>query len=124
MNHPIADNYEAQTPTAELAAVRGVLIQHANGDFLVGDPNIEDLARHIVAKLDPEPDMDTVPLQALLEAVGTFLEPSQKITIEGRVGGVEEVSISDLGREFIVPTCEAGEALTNANELAKYLIED
>jgi hypothetical protein len=120
MNQPIAEHYAGLSSADELAAVRGVLTQHADGAFLVGDPSAEELARHIVAKLDPEPDMETVPLQALLETVGTFLEVGQAVRIAGNDAGTTEVRVYALGREFYVPTYEASEALTNAHELAPY----
>jgi hypothetical protein len=118
-------NWKSRAEKAErlVAATAGVLIQHANGDFLIGDPNTEDLARHIVAKLEGlEPDMDTVPLQALLEAVGTFLEADQAITIRGSFEATADVDISALGRTFRVPTYEASEALTNLHALAQFEI--
>lgn len=82
-----------------------------------------DVARNIVASLDAsEPDIDTVPLQVLLEAVGTFLKHGQAVTIRGSYQAVTEVDIEAMGLTFRVGTHEASEALTHAQELAQCLL--
>ena len=116
------DQWKSRAEKAErlVAAVRGVLIQHADGAFLAGDQSAEELARHIVAKLDsPEPDLETVPLQALLEAIGSFLEHDQALAIHGSYDPTTHVDIHALGRVFCVETGDASEMLTHAHDLAQ-----
>ncbi|MBP9032763.1 MAG: hypothetical protein KBG29_02640 [Pseudomonadales bacterium] len=81
------------------------------------------IARHIVDKLitAPEPDIDTVPLADLLEAVGTYLEHDQAVTIRGSYEAVRQVEMHALGLTFCVDTHEASEALTKAYELGQCL---
>lgn len=78
-----------------------------------------DLRQQLAAAADPEPDLDTVPLQALLEAVGTFLEHDQAVAIHGSYDPTIHVDIHALGRVFRVETREASEMLTHAHELAQ-----
>lgn len=105
------------------AEAAGVLIMHADAEFLMTDPSTEALARHIVDKLvcAPEPDIDTVPLADLLEAVGTYLEHDQAVTIRGSFEPTRQVEIHALGLTFCVDTQEASEALTKAHELGQCL---
>lgn len=114
----------AEDAERDRAAIAGVLIMHADGDFLVGDPTTLELAKHIVDKLitAPEPDIDTVPLADLLEAVGTYLEHDQAVTIRGSFEAVRHVQIHAMGLTFAVETHEASEALTKAQELAQSLV--
>ncbi|HML83289.1 MAG TPA: hypothetical protein PKE37_16160 [Thiomonas arsenitoxydans] len=114
----------AEVAKAARAEIAGVLIMHADGDFLVGDPTTLELAKHIVDKLitAPEPDIDTVPLADLLEAVGTYLEHDQAVTIRGSFEAVRHVQIHAMGLTFAVETHEASEALTKAQELAQSLV--
>lgn len=78
-----------------------------------------DLRQQLAAAPDPEPDLDTVPLQALLEAVGTFLEHGQAVAIHGSYDPTTHVDIHALGRVFRVETREASEMLTHAHELGQ-----
>lgn len=114
----------AEVAEADRAEIAGVLIMHADGDFLVGDPSTEELARHIVDKLitAPEPDIDTVPLADLLEAVGTYLEHDQAVTIRGSFEAVRQVYIRAMGLSFSIDTHEASEALTKLHELGGCLV--
>lgn len=124
--HNAARRWQDRAEDAERdrAAIAGVLIMHADGDFLVGDPTTLELAKHIVDKLitAPEPDIDTVPLADLLEAVGTYLEHDQAVTIRGSFEAVRHVQIHAMGLTFAVETHEASEALTKAQELAQSLV--
>lgn len=78
-----------------------------------------DVARHVASRLtaDPEPDIDTVPLADLLEAIGTYLEHDQAVTIRGSYEPVRQVEIHAMGLTFAVDTHEASEALTKLQEL-------
>lgn len=78
-----------------------------------------DLRQQLAAAADPEPDLDTVPLQALLEAAGTFIEPGQAVAIHGSYDPTTHVDIHALGRVFRVETSEVSEMLTHAHELAQ-----
>lgn len=83
-----------------------------------------DVARHIASRLttDPEPDIDTVPLADLLEAVGTYLEHDQAVTIRGSFEAVRHVQIHAIGLTFAVETHEASESLTKLQELGGCLV--
>lgn len=78
-----------------------------------------DVARHVASRLtaDPEPDIDTVPLADLLEAIGTYLEHDQAVTVRGSYEPVRQVEIHAMGLTFAVDTHEASEALTKLQEL-------
>ena len=86
----------------------------------------EQIARNIIDKLitAPEPDIDTVPLADLLEAVGTYLEHDQSLTIRGSYEAVRQVEIHALGLTFSVDTHEASEALTKLQELGGCLVQE
>ena len=79
----------------------------------------EQIARNIIDKriTAPEPDIDTVPLADLLEAVGTYLEHDQAVTIRGSYEPARQVEIHAMGLTFAVDTHEASEALTKLQEL-------
>ncbi len=83
-----------------------------------------DVARYVVSRLttDPEPDIDTVPLADLLEAVGTYLEHDQAVTIRGSFEAVRHVQIHAMGLTFAVETHEASESLTKLQELGGCLV--
>lgn len=85
-----------------------------------------DVARYVARRIttDPEPDMDTVPLADLLEAVGTFLEEGQGVRISRLHHGATDMRVYALGLEFVVDSHEASETLTHAHELAQHLLED
>lgn len=91
------------------------------------DPSGKDVfavvatAQNVVARLG-EPDIDTVPLADLLEAVGTYLEHDQAVTIRGSFDAVRHVRIHAMGLTFAVETHEASEALTKLQELAGCLV--
>lgn len=125
LGEPMRWQGRAEDAERALGMIAGVLIKHADGDFLVGDPTTLQVAQHIVDKLitATEPDIDTVPLADLLEAVGTFLEQGQSITIRGSHEPVSQVEIHALGLSFDVWTHEADELLTHAAKLAQHLIE-
>lgn len=77
-----------------------------------------DVARHVASRLTaPEPDIDTVPLADLLEAIGTYLEHDQAVTVRGSYEPVRQVEIHAMGLTFAVDTHEASEALTKLQEL-------
>lgn len=86
----------------------------------------EQIARNIIDKLitAPDPDIDTVPLADLLEAVGTYLEHDQAVTIRGSYEAVRQVEIHALGLTFSVDTHEASEALTKLHELGGCLVQE
>ena len=86
----------------------------------------EQIARNIIDKLitAAEPDIDTVPLADLLEAVGTYLEHDQAVTIRGSYEPVRQVDIHAMGLTFAVDTHEASEALTKLHELGGCLVQE
>ena len=115
--------YRAEAAERDRAAAAGVLIMHADAEFLMTDPSTEALARHIVDKLvcAPEVVADPAPLADLLEAVGTYLEHDQAVTIRGSFEPTRQVEIHALGLTFCVDTQEACAALTKAHELGQCL---
>lgn len=84
-------------------------------------PAVVATAQNVVARLG-EPDIDTVPLADLLEAVGTYLEHDQAVTIRGSFEAVRHVQIHAMGLTFAVETHEASEALTKLQELGGRLV--
>lgn len=112
----------AEQAERERAAVTTLLIAHADGAFLVGDPSPEEIARHVLEKLaaDAEPDMDTVPLEVLLDTVRTFLDDEQDITV---VSGTNRVVISMLDRKFFALTSEARDLLERGTALRGNLLD-
>lgn len=86
----------------------------------------KQIARNIIDKLitAPEPDIDTVPLADLLEAVGTYLEHDQSVTIRGSYEAVRQVELHAMGLTFAVDTHEASEALTKLQELGGRLVQE
>lgn len=119
LGEPMRWQGRAEDAERALGMIAGVLIKHADGDFLVGDPTTLQVAQHIVDKLitAPEPDIETVPLADLLEAIGTYLEHDQAVTIRGSYEPVRQVEIHAMGLTFAVDTHEASEALTKLQEL-------
>lgn len=109
----------AEDAERALGMITGLLMKHADDDFLAGNPTTFQTAQHIVDKLitAPEPDIDTVPLADLLEAVGTYLEHDQAVTIRGNYEPVRQVELHAMGLTFAVDTHEASEALTKLQEL-------
>lgn len=81
------------------------------------DEHAKDLLAQLAQQADPEPDIDTVPLADLLEAIGTYLEHDQAVTIRGSYEPVRQVGIHAMGLTFAVDTHEASEALTKLQEL-------
>ena len=126
LGKPIRWQRRAEDAERALCMIARVLIKHADGDFLVGDPTTLQVAQHIVDKLitAPEPDIDTVPLADLLEAVGTYLEHDQAVTIRGSYEPVRQVEIHAMGLTFAVDTHEASEALTKLQELGGCLVQE
>lgn len=116
----------AEDAERDRSKIADLLIKHADGDLLVGDPTTLQVAQHIVDKLitAPEPDIDTVPLADLLEAVGTYLEHDQAVTIRGSYEPVRQVDIHAMGLTFAVDTHEASEALTKLHELGGCLVQE
>lgn len=119
LGEPMRWQGRAEDAERALGMIAGVLIKHADGDFLVGDPTTLQVAQHIVDKLitATEPDIDTVPLADLLEAIGTYLEYDQAVTVRGSYEPVRQVNIHAMGLTFAVDTHEASEALTKLQEL-------
>lgn len=84
-------------------------------------PAVVATAQNVVARLG-EPDIDTGPLADLLEAVGTYLEHDQAVTIRGSFEAVRHVEIHAMGLTFAVETYEASESLTKLQELGGCLV--
>lgn len=113
----------AEAAERDRAEAAGVLIMHADAEFLMTDPSTEALARHIVNKLVCAPEAASRPatLADLLEAVGTYLAHDQAVTIRGSFEPTRQVEIHALGLTFCVNTQEACAALTKAHELGQCL---
>ena len=112
----------AEQAARDRAAVTTLLIAHADGAFLVGDPSPEEIARHVLAKLatDAEPDMDTVPLEVLLDTVRTFLDDEQEITV---LSGTDGVIVNMLDRKFFGLTSEVRDLLDHGAALRRNLFQ-
>lgn len=88
------------------------------------DEHANELRAQLAQQADPAPDLDTVPLADLLEAVGTYLEHDQSVTIRGSYEPVRQVEINAMGLTFAVDTHEASEALTKLQELGGCLVQE
>lgn len=123
-------HHKLQCAGDRLDAVMTILIQHADEEVVeAAEPCVDgpdQIARHIIDKLitASEPDIDTVPLADLLEAVGTYLEHDQAVTIRGSYEAVRQVELHAMGLTFSVDTHEASEALTKLQELGACLAQD
>lgn len=122
-----AKRWQARCEEAEstIDAMLEILRPHAAPVFdEAGTPL--DAARYIASRLTTyaEPDIDTVPLADLLEAVCTYLEHDQAVTIRGSYEVVRQVELHAMGLTFIVETHEASEALTKAQELGACLVQE
>lgn len=114
----IAQTMEVLMPHVDISA----LFERAHDDKDGGEVfAVVATAQNVVARLG-EPDMDTVPLADLLEAVGTYLEHDQAVTIRGSFAAVRYVQIHAMGLTFAVETHEASESLTKLQELGGCLV--
>ena len=114
----IAQTMEVLMPHVDISA----LFERAHDDKDGGEVfAVVATAQNVVARLG-EPDIDTVPLADLLEAVGTYLEHDQAVTIRGSFEAVRHVQIHAIGLTFAVETHEASEALTKLQELGGCLV--
>lgn len=114
----IAQTMEVLMPHVDISA----LFERAHDDKDGGEVfAVVATAQNVVARLG-EPDMDTVPLADLLEAVGTSLEHDQAVTIRGSFAAVRYVQIHAMGLTFAVETHEASESLTKLQELGGCLV--
>ena len=117
----------AEAAERDRAEAAFVLIMHADAEFLMTDPSTEALARHIVDKLVCARELveiiDPAPLADLLEAVGTYLEHDQAVTIRGSYEPVRQVEIHAMGLTFAVDTHEASDTLTAAHSLAQCVVD-
>ncbi len=114
----IEQTMEVLMPHVDISA----LFERAHDDKDSGEVfAVVATAQHVVARLG-EPDIDTVPLADLLEAVGTYLEHDQAVTIRGSFEAVRHVQIHAMGLTFAVETHEASEALTKLQDLGGCLV--
>lgn len=88
------------------------------------DEHAKDLLAQLAQQADPAPDIETVPLADLLEAIGTYLEHDQAVTIRGSYEPVRQVEIHAMGLTFAVDAREASEALTKLQELGGCLVQE
>lgn len=88
------------------------------------DEHAKDLLAQLAQPAAPAPDIDTVPLADLLEAIGTYLEHDQAVTIRGSYEPVRQVEIHAMGLTFAVDTHEASEALTKLQELGGCVVQE
>lgn len=119
---------ELQNARALIEKLQGLnaSLQHQvtalHSELARADEHANELRAKMAQQADPEPDIDTVPLADLLEAIGTYLEHGQAVTIRGSYEPVRDVDIHAMALSFRVSTHEASEALTHAHELAQCLI--
>ena len=116
----IAQTMEVLMPHVDISA----LFERAHDDKDGGEVfAVVATAQNVVARLG-EPDIDTVPLADLLEAIGTYLEHDQSVTIRGSYEPVRQVEIHAMGLTFAVDTHEASEALTKLQELGGCMVQE
>lgn len=81
---------------------------------------IEALDRSLGETPDPDPDLETVLLPVLLDAVGTFLAPGQAVEV-GETPG--RVVVRALGRDFFCGMDDVQEVLDMTARLQMYTSE-
>ena len=119
---------ELQNARALIEKLQGLnaSLQHQvtalHSELARADEHANELRAKMAQQADPEPDIDTVPLADLLEAIGTYLEHDQAVTIRGSYVPVRQVEIHAMGLTFAVDTHEASEALTKLQELGGCLV--
>lgn len=123
---------ELQNARALIEKLQGLnaSLQHQvtalHSELARADEHANELRAKMAQQADPdhEPDIDTVPLADLLEAIGTYLEHDQAVTIRGSHEPVRQVEIHAMGLTFAVDTHEASEALTKLQELGGCLVQE
>lgn len=84
------------------------------------DEHANDLRAQLAQQADPAPDLDTVELKDLLDAVRCFLEDGQAIVIRAES---DIVSIQALNEaKFACSTAEARDVLDHAAALDRHLV--
>ena len=84
------------------------------------DEHAKDLLALLAQQADPEPDLETVELKDLIDAVRCFLEDGQAIVIRAES---ENVTIQALNEaQFACSTADARDVLDHATALGLHLV--
>ena len=80
----------------------------------------QELRAQLAQQADPAPDLDTVELKDLLDAVRCFLEDGQAIVIRAESDSVTIQALNEA--QFVCSTADARDVLDHATALGLYLV--
>lgn len=81
---------------------------------------LDDCADELAQQADPAPDLDTVELKDLLDAVRCFLEDGQAIVIRAESDSVTIQALNEA--QFVCSTADARDVLDHATALGLHLV--
>lgn len=84
------------------------------------DEHANELRAQLAQQADPEPDLDTVELKDLLDAVRCFLDDGQAIVIRAESDSVTIQALNEA--QFVCSTADARDVLDHATALGLYLV--
>ena len=84
------------------------------------DEHAKDLLAQLAQQADPEPDLDTVELKDLLDAVRCFLGDGQAIVIRAESDRVTIQALNEA--QFVCSTADARDVLDHATALGPHLV--
>lgn len=84
------------------------------------DEHANELRAQLAQQADPAPDLDTVELKDLLDAVRCFLEDGQAIVIRAESDSVTIQALNEA--QFACSTAEARDVLDHAAALDRHLV--
>ena len=84
------------------------------------DEHAKDLLAQLAQQADPAPDLETVELKDLIDAVRCFLADGQSIEIRAESDSVRIQALTDA--EFACSTAEARDVIDHAAALATHLV--
>lgn len=84
------------------------------------DEHANELRAHLAQQADPEPDLETVELKDLIDAVRCFLADGQSIEIRAKSDSVSIQALTDA--KFACSTAEARDVLDHAAALDLHLV--
>ena len=84
------------------------------------DEHAKDLLAQLVQQADPAPDLETVKLKDLLDAVRCFLDDGQSIEIRAKSDSVSIQALNEA--KFVCSTADARDVLDHATALGLHLV--
>lgn len=84
------------------------------------DEHANELRAQLAQQADPEPDLETVELKDLLDAVRCFLDDGQAIVIRAESDSVTIQALNEA--QFVCSTADARDVLDHATALGLHLV--